>query len=319
MGKRKMIIGQNLADSYVQQIQEAIPDWELLVGRDESVWENDMKDAEIIAGWRKGMAGHLSSGSNVKWIQSWSAGVNDIPLDWLEERSIMLTSANGVHASPISETIFALMLGLTRNIHAYLRNQQSKTWHHAGLKLEIHNKTIGILGIGAIGKETAKIAKAFNMNVLGMRHSGKNAEFVDKMYTPDQLNDMLPECDYVVVTLPLTKDTNRMIGKEQFSLMKNSAFLINIGRGDIIVEKDMVAALQSGEIAGAGLDVFENEPLEEASPLWEMENVILTPHTAGSTEYYDERVIGDILLPNLKKYLAGEEPDVNRVDFNKGY
>ncbi|WP_338780286.1 D-2-hydroxyacid dehydrogenase [Metabacillus sp. FJAT-52054] len=319
MGKRKMIIGQNLADSYIQQLQDAIPDWKLIVGRDSSIWEQDIGEAEIIAGWRKGMEEHLPHAAGLKWIQSWSAGVNDMPLETLKEKSIALTSANGVHAYPIAETIFAMMLGLTRNIHAYVRNQQAKTWHHANLKLEIHNKTVGILGIGAIGKETAKIAKAFNMKVLGLRHSGKDADYVDEMYTPDQLNDMLPECDYVVVTLPLTKDTHKMIGKEQFSLMKNSAFFINIGRGDIVEEKDMIAALQSGEIAGAGLDVFENEPLENSSPLWDMENVIVTPHTAGSTEYYDERVIGEILIPNLKRYLDGEQPDVNRVDFDKGY
>ncbi|MBS2967887.1 D-2-hydroxyacid dehydrogenase [Metabacillus sp. KIGAM252] len=316
---RKLIIGQNLQDTYVNQIQEVIPDWKIIVGRDSAIWGKDIAGAEIIAGWRKEMTDHLAEAEDLKWIQTWSAGVNNMPLKELEKKTIALTSANGVHAYPISETIFALMLGLTRNIHSYVRNQQAKTWHHANLKLEIHHKTIGILGIGAIGKETAKIAKAFNMKVLGLRHSGKKAEFVDEMYTPDQLNEMLPECDYVVITLPLTKDTHRMIGKEQFSLMKNSAFFINIGRGDIVVEKDMIAALQSGEIAGAGLDVFENEPLENSSPLWNMENVIMTPHTAGSTEYYDERVIGEILLPNLKKYLAGEEPDVNRVDFEKGY
>ncbi|MGD7009692.1 D-2-hydroxyacid dehydrogenase [Metabacillus sp. 84] len=316
---QKLIIGQNLNDSYVKQIQEVIPDWKIIAGRDASVWERDIQGAEVIAGWRKEMANYLKDASRLRWIQSWSAGVNSMPLEELKRKSIALTSANGVHAYPISETIFALMLGLSRNIHAYVRNQQEKRWHHAGLKLEIHNKTIGILGIGAIGKETAKIAKAFNMKVLGMRYSGRPEEFVDEMYTPDKLHSLLPECDYVVVTLPLTKDTKQLFGKKQFRMMKNSAFFINIGRGDIVEEKELISALHEKEIAGAGLDVFEQEPLEENSPLWEMENVIITPHTAGSTEYYDERVIGDIFLPNLKKYIAGKEPDLNRVDFEKGY
>ncbi|MTH54990.1 D-2-hydroxyacid dehydrogenase [Bacillus mangrovi] len=315
----KMIIGQNLGESYVKRIQEVIPDWTLIVGREEDVWKDEIAGADVIAGWRKGMTQHLESARELKWIQSWSAGVNNMPLEAFGERSIILTGAAGVHAYPISETIFALMLGLTRKIHTYVRNQQGKAWHHAGLKLELHNKTIGILGVGAIGKETAKIAKAFNMNVLGLRNSGEPYEYADQMYKPEDLNRMLPQCDYVVITLPLTKDTERMIKKEQFQLMKNSAFLINIGRGAIIAEDDLVKALEQGEIAGAGLDVFEQEPLPESSPLWEMENVIVTPHTAGSTEYYDERVIEDILLPNLEKFLAGEVPEINRVDYKRGY
>ncbi|MFY4775748.1 D-2-hydroxyacid dehydrogenase [Metabacillus sp. RGM 3146] len=319
MAKRKLIIAQNLDHTYVNKVQEIIPDWEILAGKEESVWKDQLAEAEIIAGWKKAMEPSLQEENKLKWIQTWSAGVNSLPLDTLEKKEVLLTSANGVHAFPISETIFALMLSLTRKIHAYVRNQQAKTWHHADLKLEIHNKTIGILGIGAIGKETAKIAKAFGMKVLGLRHSGKEEEYVDRMYTPEQLNEMLPDCDFVVVTLPLTKETEKMFGREQFDLMKDTAIFINIGRGDIVVEEELIEALQQGSIAGAGLDVFEKEPLQESSPLWEMENVILTPHTAGSTEYYDQRVIEDIFIPNLKQYVKGEEPSNNKISYEKGY
>ncbi|PPA70723.1 D-2-hydroxyacid dehydrogenase [Jeotgalibacillus proteolyticus] len=319
MTKRTIVITQNLDSSLADQLHSALPDWDIIIGRDQSIWEPYIKDAEIIGGWKRPMNELLTDSSNLKWLQSWSAGIDNFPLETFEKRNYLLTSGNGVHANPISETIFALMLGLTRLIHTYVRQQQSKTWHHAGLKLELHGKTIAILGAGAIGKETAKIAKAFGMTVLGVRKSNKDEEYFDKMHSIEQLNEVLPQSDYVVVTLPLTKETNKLFKKEQFELMKDSAFFINIGRGEIVEEKDLIEALQKDKIAGAGLDVFEQEPLDESSPLWEMENVIVTPHTSGATEYYDERIINNIFLPNLKDYLDGKKPSVNLVDFSKGY
>ncbi|MFJ5758653.1 D-2-hydroxyacid dehydrogenase [Neobacillus sp. NPDC093182] len=320
MQKRKIVITNTLNQDLIEQIKEIIPDWTIIVGKDRDIWQEHLHDAEIIAGWKKGIEKEcLAPQSKLKWLQTWSAGVDSLPLESLESKNIIVTSANGVHAYPISESIFALMLGLTRKIHTYVKNQQEKKWHHSGIKLEMHGKTIGIIGIGAIGKETAKIAKAFGMKVLGVRHSGKQQENVDEMYTTEQLDMVLPSCDYVVVTLPLTKDTKHLFDSKKFNLMKPSAFFINIGRGEIVVEDDLITALQNVAIAGAGLDVFEQEPLSVDSPLWEMENVIITPHTAGSTEHYNQRVIENILIPNLRNYISGTLPSVNPVDFSKGY
>ncbi|NRD77995.1 D-2-hydroxyacid dehydrogenase [Bacillus sp. BRMEA1] len=320
MQKRKLVITHNLTQNLLKQIQSIIPDWDLIVGRDKNVWQDHILDAEIVAGWKKGLEEWcLSSESKLKWLQTWSAGVDSLPLEKIASKNILLTSANGVHSYPISETIFALMLGLTRKLHTYVKNQQTKTWHHAHMKLEIHEKTLGIIGVGAIGKETAKIAKAFGMKVLGVRHSGKSSEYVDQMYTTDQLPQLLPQCDYVAVTLPHTKETHHLFGAQQFKQMKPSAYFINIGRGEIVVEEELIQALQDGIIAGAGLDVFEREPLSAQSPLWEMENVIITPHTSGSTEHYDQRLIETIFIPNLKNYLAGIAPSINLVNYSKGY
>ncbi|MDQ0256844.1 phosphoglycerate dehydrogenase-like enzyme [Evansella vedderi] len=320
MKNRKLVITHNIQQDLVEKVKEVIPDWEIIVGRDRDIWENHIEDAEIIAGWKKGIEKEcLHENSKLRWLQSWSAGVNSMPLEEIENRNVILTSANGVHAFPISETIFALILGLTRKIHSYVRNQQTKTWDHANLNLEIHGKTIGILGIGAIGKETAKIAKAFGMHVIGIRHSSKEEENVDEMYTTEQLNEVLPRCDYVVVTLPLTKDTFHLFDSEQFQLMKDAAFFINIGRGEIVNEEALTYALVNEQIGGAGLDVFEKEPLPESSVLWELDNVIITPHTAGSTEHYAKRLFEEIFIPNLKDYLAGKTPSINVVDYKKGY
>jgi phosphoglycerate dehydrogenase-like enzyme len=320
MQKRKIVITNTLNQNLIDQLKVIIPDWTIIVGKDRDIWQEHLHDAEIITGWKKGIEKEcLAPQSKLKWIQTWSAGVDSLPLESLESKNIIVTSANGVHAYPISESIFAFMLGLTRKIHTYVKNQQEKKWHHSGIKLEMHEKTIGIIGVGAIGKETAKIAKAFGMRVLGVRHSGKQQEYVDEMYTTDQLDMVLPNCDYVVVTLPLTKDTKNLFDSKKFDLMKPSAFFINIGRGEIVVEGDLITGLQNGIIAGAGLDVFEQEPLSADSPLWEMENVIITPHIAGSTEHYNQRVIENILIPNLKNYISGTLPSVNHVDFSKGY
>ncbi len=317
---KKLIITQDLNDSLREQVVNLVPDWDVIIGKQPEVWSQHLKDAEIIAGWKKEIADVcIKDESSLKWLQSWSAGVNSFPLNEMEAKNILLTSANGVHAYPISETIFALMLGLTRKLHSYIRNQQSKTWHHANLRGEIHEKTIGIIGVGAIGKETAKLAKAFGMKVLGIRHSGKPEDHVDEMYRIDQLDKVLPQCDYVVVTLPLTPDTYQLFGRKQFEQMKPTACFINIGRGEIVIENELIEALQIGKIGCAGLDVFETEPLSLESPLWEMENVIITPHTSGATEYYNQRVIETIFIPNLKTYLEGNTPTINLVDYKKGY
>jgi len=319
LGKRTLLITHNLNERLIEAVETLIPDWTLISGKDSSIWQNHLYDAEIIVGWKKEMTEMFEYTPKLRWLQSWSAGVNSMPLDKLEALGIKLTSANGVHAYPISETIFALMLALTRKIHTYVRNQTTKTWHHSELNLEIHGKTIGIIGVGAIGKETAKIAKAFGMNVLGVRNSGRLDEFVDRMYFSHQLDEILPHCDYVVVTLPLTQETHHLFGKKQFELMKKTAFFINIGRGPIVDEGSFISALNEGQIAGAGLDVFEKEPLSPKSPLWDMENVIVTPHTAGATEHYAKRVIEDIFIPNLKLYLNNQTPSINLVDYKKGY
>lgn len=320
MTKRTLVINLKLEESLVRTIKQFLPDWNIVAANDSVLLTDDLKQAEIILHWSQKVEPLvLEENKNLKWLQTWTAGIDSLPLPELQQKGIYVTSANGVHAYPISETIFGLILGLTRKIHTYVRQQLEKKWYHARLNQEIHHQTIGIIGVGAIGLETAKIAKAFGMQVLGVRHSGKATDYVDKMYKPDQLDVVLPQCDVVVITLPLTKETTYMFTKDQFKQMKDTAILINIGRGPIVKEDDLIQALRQHEIAGAGLDVFTTEPLPEDSPFWEMEQVIITPHTAGSTKHYDERVIKDIFLPNLKRYLQGEVPHMNLVDFEKGY
>ncbi|WP_413375305.1 D-2-hydroxyacid dehydrogenase [Alkalihalobacillus sp. 1P02AB] len=318
--KRKIVITQDLKPELLDKLSGPLKDWDIIVGKDSSIWQEHIDSAEILVSWKKSFAEQIQKSNTLRWLQSWSAGIDNYPLDYFKKNQILLTTANGVHTNPISETVFALMLSLTRNLHKYIRNQEKKKWFHEYNYLELHGKTIGIVGVGAIGQEVAKIAKAFNMNVLGVRNSSKDLDYVDRMYRSSELEDVLPLCDYVVVATPLTPETKHSFTRESFKLMKETAFFINIGRGQLVKEDDLIWALENKEILGAGLDVFEVEPLPESNPLWEMEQVIVTPHTSGSTGYYNERVIEEIFLPNLEIYLKGDKKlPINQVDFSLGY
>ncbi|AZN40420.1 D-2-hydroxyacid dehydrogenase [Paenibacillus albus] len=275
--------------------------------------------AEIILGFNRDVLKIVHQGETpLKWVQNLGAGVDHIPLDRFKERGITLTNASGVHANGISESIFAVLLSLTRQVHVYVRNQQQALWKHKHGMGEAHHKTIAILGVGAIGLETAKIAKALSMNVLGVRKSGEPAEWVDRMYTMNELHEVLAQSDYVVNCLPLTSDTKQLIGQAEFTAMKPNACYINIGRGATTDTDALLKALQNGEIAGAGLDVFEQEPLPEDHPLWKMEQVIVTPHAAGDTDVYFERAL-EIILDNLAHYSEHGSVVRNIVDLQAQY
>lgn len=263
---------------------------------------------------------------NLRWFQQWGAGA-----DWLMQHpelaknDFVLTNVSGVHAVPISEHILAYLLAFARGLPRAVRNQAAVVWQRGadwpetapGLS-ELAGKTMLLLGVGAIGERTAKLAKGLELRVVGVRRNPERAAgYVDEMVGLNGLHDALPDADFVVLTLPLTKDTHHLIGETELRAMKDTAVLVNIGRGGLIDEQALVRALQEGRIAGAGLDVFETEPLPETSPLWGMDNVIVTPHTAGDTPHYDERALA-IFLDNLRRYRAGE-PLTHVVDKELGY
>ncbi|WP_079910929.1 D-2-hydroxyacid dehydrogenase [Paenibacillus sp. 32352] len=315
----KMVCVHSLTAEQEQRIRQAAPGWELIHSKEKEIWLPHLKEAEIVIDWRASCESEcLRPDAKLRWVQNWGAGVDKLPLQELASRGIILTNASGVHAFPISETIFGMMLGFTRKLHLSIRNQLERKWKGAGTLGEIHGKTIGIIGVGAIGEETARIAKAFGMKVLGVRRSGGSSVYVDQMYDNSGLETVLRESDYVVVTLPLTDETKHRFGRAEFEQMKRTAMFINIGRGGTTDTEALVEALQNGIIAGAGLDVFEQEPLPESSPLWSLDNVIMTPHNSGSTDQYNERAF-EIFMHNLQQYIQGNEPAINRVDYDLQY
>jgi len=315
----KLVILEKIDDKYIQEIKKVIPEWQI-IELQEPFDDKMIEDAEILLGWdKRAIKNCLHDCTSLKWVQVWSAGVNGMPFDEFKKYGIILTNASGVHSIPIAETVFGMMLAFTRKINAYIRNQMNKKWDRSYNGGELFGKTIGILGVGAIGREIAKLAKAYNMSTLGFRHSGKPTDYIDVMYSKDNVTELFELSDYVVNTLPLTNDTFHIINKSCFFAMKPSAYYFNVGRGATHDEAALIEALKNGQIAGAGLDVFETEPLPIDSPLWDMDNVIITPHTAGNSDRYAERVIKNIFLPNLLAYISGSKELINQVDLDKQY
>ncbi|WP_411552294.1 D-2-hydroxyacid dehydrogenase [Paenibacillus lautus] len=302
-----------------QKIKEIAPDYDLLVTKAKELTGSIVRDADIMIGWSRSMQEEvLAADSKIKWIQAWSAGVDKMPLRELEEKGIQLTNASGVHSVPITEHIFAMILAFNRNLHLAIRQQSNNKWDTSGTFTELAGKTIVIVGVGQIGSHTARVAQAFGMRTVGVRNSGKSDPNVESMYKVDQLDEALAQGDYIVNILPLTDETRGLFNTARFSAMKDSAFFVNVGRGQTVVTDDMVQALQSGGLAGAGLDVFEEEPLPADHPLWNLDNVIMTPHMAGDTDRYGERAV-EIFLENLKHYVNGEPLSRNVIDYSKSY
>jgi phosphoglycerate dehydrogenase-like enzyme len=273
---------------------------------------------------------------NLKWIQAHSAGINHLLDKPVWNSRVILTTLSGIHSIQMAEQALTMMLAFRWNLWQMFRLQQQSKWPEGRWDIfarpELRGSTLGIVGYGSIGRELARLAQAMGMRVLALNTSGQrnqdngyiipgtgdlDAAIPEKMYPAGNLLNMLPACDYVVLLVPLTPDTYHMFNAEAFVRMKPTAFFFNLGRGPVVDEAALIDALQRGQIAGAGLDVFEQEPLPAASPLWQMNNVIISPHVAGFTPHYDDRAC-DLFAQNLRRYLAGE-PLLNLVEREKGY
>lgn len=264
---------------------------------------------------------HLTTMPNLRWYQQWGAGA-----DWLlrnpdaQAAPFIVTSASGIHAIQISEHIFALLFAFARRLPQAFHHQQQHEWASPdwGEVFELANKTMLLLGVGAIGTRTARLAHAHDMRVIGVRRDpDESVEGIDEMVGPDELHSVLGRADFIVVTLPLTTETRNLLGAAEFDHMKPNAILVNIGRGGTIDEDALIDALNEGKLAGAGLDVTAQEPLPADSPLWEMDNVIITAHYAGKTPHYNGRAFA-IFIDNLKRFVA-DKPMINLVDKQLGY
>ena len=253
----------------------------------------------------------LDSTPNVRFIQLCSAGYDHFDLEALKSRGIRLANAAGANANAVSEHAFALILAITRRMSEARDNQQRRVWRGMISDLsqredELAGKTLLVYGLGRIGKRIARIAKALDMHVIGIRRSGGEppAE-VDRLGAPRDLAKLLPEADIVVLACPLTAETRGLINAAAFAAMKPSAYLINVARGPVVDEPALIEALRMRRIAGAGIDVTATEPLDTDSPLWSLDNVVLTPHTAGESRRFEANVI-EILIENLNRLSRGE-------------
>lgn len=256
----------------------------------------------------------LPDGSAPDWIQTLNSGVDSYDLDGLADRDTAVTNAAGVAAKPIAEQVLGYLLVFERRIHTGIRQQERDgVWqrYSAG---ELGGKTLGIVGVGAIGTRVATLASAFDMAIIGTKRTPETApDVVDETYPPSGLSELLARSDYLVLACPLVEETRGLIGTKELMSMRSDAVLVNVARGEIVDEPALETALQQGRIRGAALDVFAEEPLPRESLLWELQNVVITPHMAGSTPEYADR-IGSLFAENYQRYATGElEKLRNRV------
>ncbi|HEX4210644.1 MAG TPA: D-2-hydroxyacid dehydrogenase [Candidatus Binataceae bacterium] len=274
---------------------------------------------------------------SLKWIQLLSAGADHILKGLLaERRDIAVTTASGIHSTPIAEYTIGSMLAFAHGLHLTMRSQIKREWRRNSQFMEIadslRGKTLGVIGYGSIGRETARIGSALGMTILALKRNpddhvdtGWNPPGVGdpegrlpaRWFGPEEREALLSESDYITVTLPMTPQTRNFIRAREFAAMRPNAYIVNIGRGEVIDQNAMIEALEANRIAGAGLDVFEREPLEPESALWDLENVILTPHMSGAHKDYNGSASA-LFADNLKRYRAGQ-PLYNLVDRTLGY
>ena len=277
----------------------------------------ELADADIIAGNQVSIP-TITNAKKLKWIQAFSAGVEKILTPEVVRSDVLVTNVSGIHTTPIAEHVLGFMLIFTRRFYETFKNQQQKIWKKNPNVTEIKGKTVLVVGLGNIGTEVAKLANFLGAKVIAVKQNTKDKpDFISKVYSPSQLEKVLPKADFVVLCLPLTPQTKHLFNLKKFKAMKKSGIIINIGRGPLIKEKDLIKALEQKIIAGAGLDVTEEEPLPKESKLWNMENVVITPHHSGWSEKYMDRAI-DLFCLNLKAYLKNK-PLPTLVDKLRGY
>jgi phosphoglycerate dehydrogenase-like enzyme len=280
-----------------------------------------------------------ASAPNLRWIHTHSAGVDHL-LDQsvFQAEGAQLTTASGIHATPMAEYVFTMMLAFGHRLLTMLGCKAEANWPMEDkaelfMPLQLRGSTVGIVGYGSVGREIARIASAFGMSTLAVKRDVRHPadpngytlpELGDpegvhfhRLYPPEALVSMARECDFVVVTVPLTDSTRRMIDADVFAAMKPTTVLINVSRGEVVDEAALLAALQSGQIAGAALDVFECEPLPADSPLWKEPNLIISPHIGGMSPDYDEKAAA-LFIENLTRYIARKDL-LNVVDRARGY
>lgn len=314
-----ILLLHRMKHDYIQQIQSETTETVYCLP-DFAAAEQDilLGQAKIMIGYGTELTREkLDLCPNLQWFHSLSAGVEELEFDELQRRGILVTNSSGVHGRQMSEQIFGTMLAFTRGLHVHWRNQKNAVWDKQIPIHELYGQTLTIVGAGRIGQEVARKAKAFDMHVIGVKRFPSSLENFDQVVGMDGLHDGLAAGDFVLVLTPLTPETFHLMGQQEFAVMKPSAIFMNYSRGDVVDEEALVEALHTGRIHGAGLDVFHKEPLEPESPLWKLENVLLTPHTSGSSPTYNARAL-EVFSINYHQYKEGRMVQ-NKVDFIQKY
>ena len=306
----------------VAPLREAFPDIEVVTVRSQADQEEAVPGVQAYLG----LCGPrlLETLPDLRWVGLVSAGLDDCdPIaDELIERGVVVTNMRRVHARQIAEHAIAMTLAFVRDLNRYAGEQASGDWSRFGTATanleQVEDKTMLVAGLGGIGTETARRAHALDMRVVATRNSRREGpDYVDYVGLSHELLELAADADVIVNATPLTPDTRELFDAQFFRTMKETAYFINVGRGESVVTEDLVAALEAGELAGAGLDVTYPEPLPSGHPLWSMPNVILTPHVAASSDQLFPRVVA-VMLENVRRYVSGARL-LNEVNLARGY
>lgn len=268
--------------------------------------------ADILVTFGPMMADHvLKDATKLKWIQALGTGVDGITDQPSFRDDVLITSVHGIHGAAVSEAAIMLMLALSRELPRVVRNQDRHKWDRFPARL-LKDKTIGIFGVGAIAEELAPKCKAFGMTVVGISSTKREVAGFDRMYGRDELEHAVREVDYLVLLTPYSPATRGIVGAKTFSAMKPTSYLVNLARGGVVDEEALIKALKQGQIAGAALDVFNQEPLPVDHPFWTMENVLVTPHLGGFYDTYPAYAL-PVVEENLRRFLAGDTKNMINV------
>ncbi len=286
--------------------------------------DQDLQDADVAVTWS--MRGEqFRAARKLRWIHSPSAAVHSLMIPEIVASDVIVTNARDVHGPVVAEHVIGLIFGLAKRLPSAFRYQlqgkwaQDEMWCETPRPREVAGATLGLIGLGSIGRETAWRAAALGMRVIAVREHTElpHEKSVAEVYGPDRLDNLLSQSDYVVIAAPLTPQTRSLITADRLQQMKRDGYLINVSRGALVDETALCEALQRGTIAGAALDVFGKEPLPAESPLWRVENLLITPHTAALTEKLWERHYV-LMAENLRRFIA-HAPLLNLVDKTRGY
>jgi phosphoglycerate dehydrogenase-like enzyme len=310
-------------DSLAETLRVYWPEMKVVHLRDYELLAAEIPDTDIFVGYSI-RPEQFSQGTRLKWIHSTAAGVAQLMFPELRSSGVLVTNIRGVHAAPVAEHVLGAMIALARRfphaISAQLRGHwaQQEIWEAAVRPRELAGSLLLMVGFGAIGREVARRARAFGMRIWAITRSGRSdSTLADRILRADELHSALPEADFVLLAAPETSETHHIIGEAQLARMKSTAFLINVARGSLVDEAALAEALSRSSIAGAALDVTEHEPLPPESPLWKLENLLLTPHVSAASESLWERQTA-LLAENLERWFSGREL-LNRVDLSRGY
>ncbi len=300
----------NVPDWFSERLQREFPHVKVVHLPDYKRMDEEIVDAEIVVAWSV-RPQQITAAKNLRWIHSTAAAVHQLIFPELVHSDIVLTNAREVHGPVVAEHVIALIFALAKKIPDSVRLQEQHVWGQQILWdelpriREIAGATVGMVGLGSIGRPVVKSAKALGMRVIAVReHPEKGSEGADAVFGEAQIDEVFRQADYIVLAAPVTASTKAIVSAERLALMKPDACLINVGRGPLVDESALAAALREKRIGGAALDVFPKEPLAADSPLWDVPNLLITPHTAALTDKLWERQYA-LFSESLRRYLKG--------------